>query len=54
MPIDGALGVALVNRSSGMALGGPDVTVGVEVGSFEPADRPVLWWPTAPARAAWC
>jgi molecular chaperone HtpG len=23
----------------------------VDVGSFEPADRPVLWWPTAPGRA---
>jgi len=23
----------------------------VDVGSFEPADRPVLWWPTAPGQA---
>ena len=23
----------------------------VDVGSFEPADRPVLWWPTAPGHA---
>jgi len=23
----------------------------VDVGSFEPADRPVLWWPTTPGHA---
>ncbi len=26
----------------------PRKACGIEVGSFEPADRPVLWWPTAP------